>query len=167
MKNNFWWGFIIVLILAFIAGMHFQQKPAGEIIRTDTIYKLKTDSIKTDSLIAKEVIKTKVIKDTLYNTDSIPVLVQVPITSSYYDSVFINKDDTTHFKAYISGYRTSLDSLWLTTKVKEKETIITQYITKKKTFIERFHLQPQVTSGYDLVNKRWGIVVGVGIGYDI
>lgn len=29
------------------------------------------------------------------------------------------------------------------------------------------HIQPQITGGYDIINKQWGITVGIGIGIDI
>lgn len=160
MKNNFWWGFIIVLILAFIAGMHFQQKPAGEIIKRDTIYKLKTDTFQVDSLIVKESTIIKTLTDTLYATDSIPVLVQVPISSNVYDSVLINNTDTTHFKAYVSGYKPRLDSLWITNHHREKETIVERYLTPKKPL---FSYGIQAGAGYGMFNRKMDVYLGVGV----
>lgn len=158
---------IIVLIMAFFAGMYFQEPLPKEHIETDTIYMTKTDTFKVDSIIPKYIVKTKTIRDTLRTTDSIPVEVNIPIETAYYDSTLIKGNDTIQFKAHISGYKPRLDSLWISTKVREKETITTHYVTKNKRFIDRFHLQPQVTSGYDVVNRKWGLMVGVGIGFDL
>lgn len=163
-SNNFWWGFIIVLILAFLAGMHFKQTPAGEIIKRDTIYKVKTDTFKVDSIVAKYTTITKLIRDTMRTTDSIPVVVQVPISTSFYDSLLVNNDDSIHFKAQISGYRTSLDSLWLTTRVKEKEVIVERYLKSKPPI---FSYGIQAGAGYGLFNKKPDVYIGFGVSVNL
>lgn len=161
MKNNkLWIAFVLVFVLAFFAGSYFQSKPAGEIIKTDTIYKLKTDTFQVDSLIVKESTIIKTLTDTLRTVDSIPVLVQVPISSNVYDSVLINNTDTTHFKAYVSGYKPRLDSLWITNHHREKETIVERYLTPKKPL---FSYGIQAGAGYGMFNRKMDVYLGVGL----
>lgn len=160
-SNNNIAGLVIVLVLSFLLGYNFQYKPAGEIqIQRDTIYKVKTDTFKVDSIVAKYTTITKLIRDTMRTTDSIPVVVQVPISTSFYDSLLVNNDDSIHFKAQISGYRTSLDSLWLTTRVKEKETIVKQ----KRPFVS---YGIQAGAGYGLFNKKPDVYIGFGVSVNL
>lgn len=43
-------------------------------------------------------------------------------------------------------------------------TIIEKTTPQKRS---KWHLQPQATFGYDPINKQWGVILGIGVGYDI
>ena len=159
-SNNFWWGCIIVLILAFLAGMHFKQTPAGEIIKRDTIYKTKIDSFRVDSIIPKEIVKTFLIRDTLHTTDSIPVEVQIPIETASFDTTIINNSDTMRVGGSYEGYRASITSLWATTKVREKETIVTHYVKQKKPLVSYGVIGG---FGWGITQKRPDAFIGFGL----
>ena len=159
---------IAALILSFLLGLSLQQTP--EIIPatdTVTVTKWERDTFRIDSIVPKYIETIKTVHDTLLTRDSIPVEVEIPIQLAYFDTTVVKYQDTLQIKQTIEGYKPRLLSMETIVNRREKETIITNTLTKNKRFIDRFHLQPQVTSGYDLINKRWGIVIGIGFGYDI
>lgn len=148
-------------------------KPRNEVVKTDTVFKTKTDTLWKDTLITdtkfipKYIVKTKT--DTLFSKDGDTI--QLVTESKRFDKRLISDKDTADLQIYTSGIETSLDSLKMRLKT-HKEVItntveITKYVEKKKTFWNRFHIQPQVTGGYDIINKQWGITAGVGVGIDI
>ena len=78
------------------------------------------------------------------------------------------------YNAYLTGrsYQDEdlprLDSIKFHLSHKYYETNTTTVIEKIKPQKRKFiHLSPQLTGGYDIINKQWGITVGVGIGFDI
>lgn len=86
----------------------------------------------------------------------------------YVDTV-VNDADSIILSNTILGVDARLDSLHVTWK-KHKE-VFTNYVyitkEKEKKFWDRFHIQPQVTSGYDIINHQWGICGGIGVGIDL
>lgn len=78
------------------------------------------------------------------------------------------------YNAYISGrsYQGEdyprLDSIKFALSHKYYEhntiTVIEKVKPQKRKWL---HIQPQATVGYDVVNKQWGGVVGIGLGIDI
>lgn len=114
----------------------------------------KENSLKTDTItIIKPVVQyryiTQVITDTLYNTDSIKVPVQIPIESKTY------QDST--YRAVISGYRASLDTI----QVYPIHTITTITNIKQK----RFNIGLQAGVGYGCFNKKPDMYIGLGVSY--
>lgn len=159
---------IIFGIIGFYCGSKSQK-----VVETDTVFTTKTDTLWKDTtitikeLVPKEIVKKKV--DTLYlsNGDTLNLITE----SKRYDEVLTSGIDTCEVSAFVSGVHPSLDSLsW---KLKTHHEVITntveitKYIEKKKTFKDRFHIQPQVGVGYGLFNKKIDTYVGIGIGVDI
>lgn len=174
MKNNTLIVVAIVLcaIIFGILGYYCGSKPQ-KVVETDTVFTAKTDTLWKDTtitikeLVPKEIVKKKV--DTLYlsNGDTLNLITE----SKRYDEVLTSGVDTCEVSAFVSGVHPSLDSLsW---KLKTHHEVITntveiiKYIEKKKTFKDRFHIQPQVGVGYGLFNKKIDTYVGIGIGVDI
>lgn len=170
--------FVSLAICFIILGFFYLDrsgyfKPRNEVVKTDTVFKTKTDTLWKDTLITetkfipKYIVKTKT--DTLFSKDGDTI--QLVTESKRFDKRLISDKDTADLQVYTSGIETSLDSLKMRLKT-HKEVItntveITKYVEKKKTFWNRFHIQPQVTGGYDIINKQWGITAGVGVGIDI
>lgn len=170
--------FVSLAICFIILGFFYLDrsgyfKPRNEVVKTDTVFKTKTDTLWKDTLITetklipKYIVKTKT--DTLFSKDGDTI--QLVTESKRFDKRLISGKDTADLQVYTSGIETSLDSLKMRLKT-HKEVItntveITKYVEKKKTFWNRFHIQPQVTGGYDIINKQWGITAGVGVGIDI
>ena len=163
---------IIIGILLVILG-YYCGKTKQNVIKQDTVYSTKTDTLWKDTvitkkeLVPKEIVKKKV--DTLYlsNGDTMQLITE----SKRYDELLTSGVDTCELSAFISGVHPSLDSLsW---KLKTHHEVVTntveiiKYIEKKKTFKDRFHIQPQIGVGYGLFNKKIDAYVGIGIGVDI
>lgn len=166
---------VIFLVMAVISFSLVKNcnRPRFNGIESDTIIKTKTDTLwKNTTIIEKEFVPkyiTKIKTDTLFkeNGDTVQLITE----SKRFDKSIVSDKDTADIQIYTSGIKTSLDSLKMRFKT-HREVItntveITKYVEKKKTFWDRFHIQPQVTGGYDIINKQWGITAGIGIGIDI
>lgn len=163
---------ILCAIIFGIIGYYCGSKPQ-KVVETDTVFTTKIDTLWRDTtitikeLVPKEIVKLKV--DTIYlsNGDTLNLITE----SKRYDEVLTSGVDTCEVSAFVSGVHPSLDSLsW---KLKTHHEVITntveiiKYIEKKKTFKDRFHIQPQIGVGYGLFNKKIDAYVGIGIGVDI
>lgn len=166
-----------ILVAVCLVVMHYQNKTIqcfkNIIEQTDTSVTIKRDTIWRDTLITetqfvpKYITKTKT--DTLYKSNGDAV--QLATESKRFDKRLTIDKDTADIEIYTSGIETSLDSVKMALKthheVVTKEVEITKYIDKPKTFWKRFHIHPQVTGGYDIINKQFGITAGIGVGFDI
>ena len=141
--------------------------------KTDTVFSTKTDTLwKDTTIIEKEFVPKTIVKiktDTLFkeNGDTIQLITE----SKRFDKTILSGKDTADVQVYTSGINTRLDSLKMRLKTHNEvitNTVeITKYVEKKKTFWNRFHIQPQVGVGYGVFNKNIDAYVGVGIGFDI
>jgi hypothetical protein len=126
------------------------------ITKTDTIY---GDIIKIHDTVPKLISKTIILYDTI---DKDGTKVDIPIEQSIYGDTL---QDSTTYKAYITGYKATLDSLTINYKPRTIERFTTQIITKevnKKS--NPFYYGIGATTGYDVINKRFGLVVGFTAG---
>lgn len=137
------------------------------IVRIDTILTRDTLTFWKEKPVPKKVYITRV--DTFYNEkgDTIPL----PIETKVYQDTICAQKDTAIVTNYITGANVTLDSLRVEMRT-TKETItntveIIKYLERNKTLWNRFHIQPQATSGYDVINKKWGIMIGIGVGVDL
>ena len=166
-----------ILVAVCLVVMHYQNKTIqcfkNIIEQTDTSVTIKRDTIWRDTLITETKFVPKYIKelkrDTVYTKDGNTL--ELARESKRFDKRLTIDKDTADIEIYTSGIETSLDSLKLALKthtdVVTNTATITKYIEKPKTFWKRFHIQPQVTSGYDIINKQFGITAGIGVGFDI
>lgn len=139
----------------------------------DTIYTTKIDTIySTDTFkIIKPIPKyiEKIKTDTVFDKKGDSIFLKTE--NKQYIDTLCEQNDTAIIQSFISGINANLDSTKV--KLKKQETIITntvevtKYINKKKTFKDRIHISPQVTGGYDIINKQWGVTAGIGVGIDI
>lgn len=174
MKNNLALIMVCLFIITAIASFYVGATYYGnKVVGSDTIFSTKTDTLWKDTTITetkfvpKIIIKTKT--DTLYKENGDTV--QLVTESKRFDKSIISDKDTADVEIYTTGINTSLDSLKMRLKT-HREVItntveVTKYIEKPKTIWDRVKIQPQVTSGYDLINKKWGVTVGIGIGIEI
>jgi hypothetical protein len=174
MKKSKYYIIAIILcsIIFGIFGYYCGSKPQ-KVVKTDTVFTTKIDTLWKDTtitikeLVPKEIVKLKVDTIHLSNGDTMQLITE----SKRYDELLTSGVDTCEVSAFVSGVHPSLDSLsW---KLKTHHEVITntveiiKYIEKKKTFKDRFHIQPQVGVGYGLFNKKIDTYVGIGIGVDI
>lgn len=177
LTNNVLLYVATILVAVCLVVMHYQNKTIQDfknlIEQTDTSATIKRDTIWRDTLITETQFVPKYIKelkrDTVYTKDGDTL--ELARESKRFDKRLTIDKDTADIEIYTSGIETSLDSLKMALKthtdVVTNTTTITKYIEKPKTFWKRFHIQPQVTSGYDIINKQWGITAGIGVGFDI
>ena len=170
--------FISIAICFIILGFFYLDRSGyfdtrKEVIKTDTVFTRKTDTLwKDTTIIEKEFVPKTIVKiktDTLFkeNGDTIQLITE----SKRFDKSIVSDKDTADVEIYTSGINTSLDSLKM--RFKTHREIVTntvevmKYVKERKRFIDRFHIQPQVGVGYGVFNKKIDAYVGVGIGFDL
>lgn len=178
MKNNkliCYCLFILVFILFifYLDKFYFARNNQDDVIKIDTLVDTRVDTLWKDTIIfKKEFVPKKVFitkRDTFYDKQG-DVIEYLTENKQYQDTIICGKD-TAELQIFTSGIKSNVDSLSLNLKKSEiirTNTIeITKYVEKPKKLFDRIHIQPQITSGYDLLNKQWGITCGIGIGIEI
>lgn len=140
----------IILIICFRCCPN--SKIEKEVIQIkDTITITKTDTIRIIEPQPVIQYRDRIVRDTLYNTDSVLVPVDVPIeTKIYTDS---------SYRAVISGYRAQLDSISIFNK---NQIHIINKITYKT---KKWNISPSIGVGYGFYHKKIDTYVGFSIGY--
>lgn len=159
----------LLLIATFIIGYDVGVRRSEPIHTSDTVYNTRIDTIYNDTVIEKtKYIPKEVIK---LRTDTITKDTILTFEQKIYEDTICNDKDSIILKNFISGISSKLDSTSVAwkkhTTVITNTVEITKYIEKPKTFWNRIHIQPQITSGYDVINHQWGIVGGIGIGINL
>lgn len=141
--------FIIVLICLKCC---YSNREKEEIQITDTITIIKRDTITI--IKPQPVIRyvDRIVRDTLYNTDSVPVLVDVPIEVKVYQD--------SNYRAVISGYKPELDSIYIFNKNQIHTINKTTYKTKK------WNVSPSIGLGYGVFNRKFDVYVGFSVNYN-
>lgn len=170
--------FTSIAICFIILGFFYLDRsgyfdPMKEVIKTDTVFTTKTDTLWKDTTIVeneiapKIIVKTKI--DTLFKENG--ETVQLITESKRFDKTILSDKDTAYVQVYTSGINTSLDSLKMRFKTHNKvitNTVeITKYIDKKKTFFDRFHIGVQAGYGYGFNYKGLEPYVGIGASFDL
>ena len=140
---------LLVLSIMFQHLYHSNRNSAENSLKTDTVTITKIDTVTIIKPVIQYKYITQVITDTLYSIDSVLVPVRIPIETKIY------QDST--YRAVISGYRASLDTI----QVYPIHTYTTITITKQK----RFSIGLQAGVGYGCFNKKPDIYVGLGVSY--
>ena len=170
--------FISIAICFIILGFFYLDRsgyfdPMKEVIKTDTVFTTKTDTLwKDTTIVEKEIIPKYIIKkkvDTVYTKegDALNLITE----SKMFDKRLISNKDTADIQIYTSGIETSLDSLKM--RLKTHTDVITntvevkKYIQKKKTFWNRFHIGVQAGYGYGFNYKGLEPYVGIGASFDL
>ena len=150
-KESIKWLISCVLLFLLLLNIYNSHQSNTTSITYDTIfvydtiiYPIAHDSVvKRYETIKLPVVDTIQIKDTICRTDS--AIVEVPISQKTYT-------DST-YKAVISGFHVSLDSIFIKSKT------ITKTITETKYKPTKWGLG--VSAGYDPINNNWGVMLGV------
>lgn len=142
---------LLALSITFQYLYHSNRNSTENSLKTDTITITKIDTVTVTKPVIQYRYITQVITDTLYNTDSIKVPVQIPIETKIYQ-------DTT-YRAVVSGYRASLDTIQVYPI--HAITTITNTIIKQK----RFNIGVQAGVGYGFFNKKPDVYLGFGVSY--
>ena len=170
--------FTSIAICFIILGFFYLDRngyfdPMKEVIKTDTVFTTKTDTLwKDTTIVEKEIVPKYIIKknvDTVYTKegDTFNLITE----SKRFDKRLISNKDTADLQIYTSGIETSLDSLKMRLKthtdVITNTVEVTKYIKKKKTFWDRWHVGLQCGYGYTFKTKDLQPYVGVGISLDL
>lgn len=170
--------FISLAICFIILGFFYLDRSGyfdtrKEVIKTDTVFTRKTDTLwKDTTIIEKEFVPKYIIKkkvDTVYTNegDTLSLITE----AKRFDKRLISNKDTADLQIYTTGIETSLDSLKMHLKthtdVITNTVEVTKYIKKKKTFWDRWHVGLQGGYGYTLKTKDLQPYVGVGISFDL
>lgn len=164
-KNNIWFIIIIVTFISLLILMfNFNCYKSNVTGKVDALTITKVDTIYGDTITIRDTVP-KLISKTVIKYDTIDkdgVIVDIPIEQSIYSDTL---QDSTSYKAYITGYKTRLDSLTINYKPRTIERLRTQIITKevnKKS--NPFYYGIGFGAGYDVINKRFGVMIGFTTG---
>lgn len=139
------------------------ERPVETQIRVDTVITEKRDTIILTNIKPYTEIKYKKVVDTLKTIDSVFVPVEVPLSVQKYEADTLSNDGTkVHYRASISGYRQSLDTLWF--DVERHDRIITKEVTKWKN--RKWSVSPSIGAGYGMINRKLDIWIGVSANYN-
>ena len=170
--------FISIAICFIILGFFYLDRSGyfdqmKEVIKTDTVFTTKTDTLwKDTTIVEKEIVPKYIIKkkvDTVYTKkgDTLNLITE----AKRFDKRLISNKDTADLQIYTSGIETSLDSLKMRLKthtdVITNTVEVTKYIQKKKTFWNRFHIGVQAGYGYGFNYKGLEPYVGIGASFDL
>ena len=168
-------GYFICLLMAIICfvlvdNMHLRfNRPV--INHTDTITNVDTFTILKDTTITKTEFKPVYIDrlrvDTVYDKNGNEI--ELVTEHKHFKDTFVCEKDSIILENYTSGINSKLDSTKVQLKKSDiiitKEVEITKYIEKPKKLLDHFKIAPNVTAGYDVVNKQFGVMAGVGVVY--
>ena len=170
--------FISIAICFIIFGFFYLDRsgyfgPMKEVIKTDTVFTTKTDTLwKDTTIVEKDIVPKYIVKkkvDTVYTKegDTFNLITE----AKRFDKRLISNKDTADIQIYTSGIETSLDSLKMRLKthtdVITNTVEVTKYIHKKKTFWDIWHVGLQGGYGYTFKTKDLQPYVGVGISFDL
>lgn len=160
----------IVALLIYAAGYTipkvveiYKNRPVEKV---DTILTEKHDTIILTNIKPYTEIKYKKVVDTLMNEKHDTVLVEVPLSVKKYKGDTLSSNGMkVQYRANVSGYRASLDSLWFAVEKKDttiyKEITITKWKNKKG-----FKIAPSVGAGYGVINRKPDVYIGVSLSYN-
>lgn len=158
-----------LLSLLFLTIVHRWYKSRSERLETtDTVRIEKTDTLwRTDTF---KLVKFYPKDRWMIRTDTVMKdgqIITLKTERVKYQDTIVNYQDTIISTAYVSGINPKLDSLSFITNKREYHTTQTVEIVKYKEKKTLFNVAPQATFGYDMLNKNWGLVVGIGVSINI
>lgn len=161
---------ISVALLIYAAGYSipkileiYKAKPIIE--KVDTILTEKHDTIILTNIKPYTEIKYKKVVDTLMNEKHDTVLVEVPLSVKKYKGDTLSSNGMkVQYRANVSGYRASLDSLWFA--VERNDTTIYKEVTVTKWKKKHWNYGIVGGVGYGMVNQKPDCFIGVGISYN-
>lgn len=149
---------ILLLAGSFWAGFKYNKPDITYV--NDTIYVNHTDTFTITNWKPYKVTVDSLVYDTLYDVDSIPVYVAVPISLSKYSRTLIEDQDSVEIHMSVSGYKTNIDSLYMKLKI-HQEIIVPKPVLKPKRFMVGFQV------GYSIDAGKPRPYVGIGLCYRI
>lgn len=137
---------IAVLLVSLFVSLTNRKEVVIEKIASDTVYIVKLDTIK----VKIPTLITKTITDTLYLENGENGFTPIEISQKYY------KDSL--YEAWVSGFRTKLDSINVFSKTTEK--VITNTVTKE-IYVKKTDLF--VNTGVDYLDNQFVPKIGLSV----
>lgn len=156
MKVDVSWLLIVCIVLVAVLCTKRPHQPK-EVVVTDTITIVKTDTLVIQEPIEVARYITRWKTDTLKTVDSVMVAVNVPIEQIIYEDSIPDG----RYKAYVSGYEASLDSLEIDVQHTNTYITTTTYIRPKNW---SFGITGGIMAGYDPFLNRMTSGVGITLG---
>ena len=132
-------------------------------VKTDTLTVTKTDTV--PQYITKTITKPKYVKEEIIRHDT---LYNAPLSvKTYEDSITTTNDAKVQYRATVSGYEQSLDTIEFNVKYPMVTNTITNTITNEKTITK--YKNPKITAGiaagagYGIINKKPDIFIGFSV----
>lgn len=136
-------------------------------LKTDTLTVTKTDTV--PQYITKTITKPLPVKETILRHDT---LYNAPLSvKTYEDSITTTNNAKVQYRATVSGYEQSLDTIEFNVKYPMITNTITNTITNEKVITK--YKNPKITfnlsvgAGYGIINKKPDIYVGFSLGMPI
>lgn len=131
--------------------------------KTDTLTVTKTDTV--PQYITKTITKPIPIKEEIIRHDT---LYNAPLSlKTYEDSITTTNDAKVQYRAIISGYEQSLDTIEFNVQYPMVTNTIEKTITNEKTITK--YKSPKITAGiaagagYGIINKKPDIFIGFSV----
>ena len=166
MKDNTLIIIAAVLTALILGAMLFIKshpvKP-GKVTR-DTVTVERIDTIYGDILTVHDTVpvakfREVVRHDTVENEGE---KIEIPIETAVYEDTLT---DSVSYKAQISGYRASLDSIWINYPQKTIERTVEKEITITKTKTKHWGWGVHAGAGYGVITRKPDVFVGFTWGY--
>ena len=129
------------------------------VVINDTITQRDTIKITKTKQVYREIVKI----DTLFkeNGDTVKLFTE---NKQYNDTLWNDQNDSLIIQSNISGINPKLDSISVDWRRHEiiKTVTITNTVKKKG-----LHIGPSISTGYDIINKKWGVMAGISLSLDI
>lgn len=156
-----------LLAISAMLNMYFFTKQPEYItkiqFKTDTLTITKTDTI--TNTIVKTFSKPVPVKETIVRHDT---LYNAPLSlKTYEDSIVTDNNASVRYKASVSGYRQSLDTIEFNVQYPQITNTITNTITNEKEITK--YKNPKITAGiaagagYGIINKKPDIFIGFSL----
>lgn len=123
------------------------------------------DTIRFQETIEKPILKERIIT----MVDTVKADTVLTYESKHFTDTLNLGGSSAVLDAFVSGVDCRLDSAKISAEIPTLTTVIekTQYVEKKKRFIDRFHVGPSVGVGYGLINKKPDLYVGLALTVEI
>lgn len=151
----------VLICICVLRSFVFKGTEEHIITTTDTIFVDRTLIDTVPVIRYKKVVRHEI--DTLYSVDSIKVPIFVPISQTLYSKTIQTDSDTISYRAYVSGYKTLLDSIRFDLRY-QRYTNNTTIIQPRKHFYFSHGIQAGI--GYGIFNRKPDLYIGYGVSFN-
>lgn len=160
---------VICIILIIVSALVTYNFCKEDVIKTDTVYTTRVDTIKDTVTLTKIQPQLMVIetlkKDTVYN-DKGEQFELITEQKKCLDTLY-NDKDTAYVDITISGINAKVDSIGLQLRKSHYIHTNTVEITKTIKDKKKLFISPQVGLGYGIKSKEFDMYIGLGLSINL